>query len=205
MPAYDDETMYEHILAAVAARGSIGQRMHTVIGECERQLPHPDWDRLREVDFDGDLPVLTGWLTDAWRGGAVRSGDEGLWFGLFSTASEDGSIVHDMFVAGGPAYDDRSDAWRGEIVHDALSYLDSVVLAELCMLAHASTGSLGQAAAYPLTLAYGAIAACTALAQEPLPAALAGLRGAGAGFDGGDAFFIGVFDNLRFIQKVRAM
>ncbi|MDB5747343.1 MAG: hypothetical protein JWP72_2191 [Massilia sp.] len=205
MPSYDYETLFEHILGAVAARGTIGQRMHTVIDECERQLPHADWERMRRIDFDGDLPVLNGWLADAWLGGAVRPGDQGLWFGLFSTGGEDGTVIYDMFVASGPSYDDRSDAWRSEIVHDDLSYLDSVVLAELCSLAHASKYGLGHDAEYPLTLAYGAIAACTALAQEPLPLELTALRGAAAGFDSGDALFIGVFDNLRFIQQVRAM
>lgn len=205
MPSYDYETLFEHILAAVAARGSIGQRMHTVIDECERQLPHADWERMRRIDFDGDLPVLNGWLTDAWLGGAVRQGDQGLWFGLFSTGGADGTVIYDMFVASGPSYDDRSDAWRREIVHDELSYLDSMVLAEVCSLAHASKNGLGDYAGYPLTLAYGAIAACTALAQELLPLELTALRGAAAGFDSGDALFIGVFDNLRFIQQVRAM
>lgn len=205
MPSYNYETLFEHILAAAAARGTIGQRMHTVIDECERQLPHVEWERMRRIDFDGDLPVLSGWLTDAWLGGAVRPGDHGLWFGLFSTAAEDGTTLYDMFVASGPAWDDRSDAWRSAIVRGAVSYLDSAVLADMCYLARASKNGPGHDAEYPLTLAYGAIAACTALAQEPLPLALAELRGAGVGFDSGDALSIGVFDNLRFIQRVRGM
>ncbi|MFC5459954.1 hypothetical protein [Massilia niabensis] len=205
MPSYDYETLFEHILAAVAARGTIGQRMHTVIDECERQLPHADWEHMRRIDFDGDLPVLKGWLTDAWLGGAVRQGDQGLWFGLFNPATDDDSTTADLYVASGPVHDSGSDAWRCEIVHDGVSYLDSMVLAELCSLAYASKDGLENDAEYPLALAYGAIAACTALAQEPLPLALAGLGGAAAGFDSGDALFIGVFDNLRFIQQVRAL
>ena len=205
MPSYDYELLFEHILAAVAARGSIGQRMHTVIGECERQLPHADWERMRQIDFDADLPVLKGWLADAWLGGAVRARDQGLWFGLFSSFTDDGISTYDMFVASGPAWDDSSDEWRGKIAHDAVSYLDSVVLGDICSLAYESTNSLGHDAEYPLTLAYGAIAACSALAQEPLPLELSALRGAAAGFDSGDALSIGVFDNLRFIQQVRGM
>lgn len=205
MPSYDYKTLFEHILAAVAAGGSIGQRMHTVIDECERQLPHAQWEDLRRIDFDGDLPVLNGWLLDAWLGGAVRAGDQGLWFGLFSTGGEDGGVIYDMLVASGPSWDERCVTWRRDIVHDELSYLDSIVLAEVCALAHAPKNGLGQDAAYPLTLSYGAIAACTALAQEPLPLELTSLRGAAAGFDSGDALGIGVFDNLRFVQRVRAM
>jgi hypothetical protein len=205
MHAYDYETLSAHILAAVAAQGSIGQRMHAVIDECARQLPHPDWDSLRRIDFDGDLPVLTGWIPDAWRGGAVRTGDQGLWFGLFGTGDEYGTALYDMFAASGPSWDERSAAWRREIVHHELSYLDSIVLAEVCALAHASRNGLGHDAGYPLTLAYGAMAACTALAQEPLPPQLLALRGAAVGYDRGEAIGIGVFDNLRFIQRVRGM
>jgi hypothetical protein len=205
MPSYDDETLFEHILAATAARGTIRQRMYTVIDECERQLPHADWARMRQIDFDGDLSVLNGWLTDAWRGGAVRPGDQGLWFGLFRTAADDGAAIYDMFVASAPAFDDRSDGWRCDITREAVSYLDSAVLADICHLACTPKSGLGLDAATPLALAYGAIAACTALAQEPLPLALTALRGAAAGFGSGDALFIGVFDNLRFIQQVRAL
>lgn len=205
MPLYDYNILFKKILAAVAARGTIGQRMHSVIDECERQLPHPQWQRMRQVDFDADLSVLEGWLTDAWRRGAVRAGDQGLWFGLFNPDTEDELTTADLFVASGPGYDEGSDAWRRDIAHDALSYLDSVVLADICYLAYASKEGLGHDAEYPLTLAYGAIAACTALAQELLPPELAALRGAAAGFEDGEALGIGVFDNLRFIPQVRAM
>jgi hypothetical protein len=205
MPSYDYNTLFEHIRAAVAARGTIGQRMHSVIDECERQLPHADWKRMRQIDFDGDLPVLKGWLTYAWLGGAVRPGDQGLCFVLFNTYTDDGSSTYDMFVASRPSYDSESDEWRRGIARDTVNYLDSVVLADICSLAHASKNGLGHRAEYPLALAYGAIAACTTLAHEPLPLALGALRGAAAGFHDGDAFFIGVFDNLRFIQQVRSM
>lgn len=205
MPSYDYELLFEHILAAVAARGTICQRMHTVIDECERQLPHADWERMRRIDFDADLCVLKGWVADAWLGGAVRQGDQGLWFGLFNPETGNGAATADMFVASGPAYDDASGGWRSAIAHENVSYLDSVVLAELCFLAYEPKDGLGRAAEYPLTLAYGAIAACHALARETLPLALSALRGAAVGFDSGDAVFIGVFDNLRFIQQVRAL
>lgn len=205
MSSYDYSRVFDAIRAAVAAPGSIGQRMHTVIDACEWQRPHPHWQRLRQVDFDADLPVLKGWLADAWLGGAVRPGDQALWFGLFNPRTDDGSPSADLLLASGPTYDDGADTWRRDLVPEKLSYLDSEVLAELYFLAYASKAGLGHEAEYPLTLAYGAIAACTALALEPLPLALVSLRGAAAGFDNGAALSLGVFDNLRFIPRVRQL
>lgn len=206
MPPYDFELLYKSILAAVAASGSIGQRMHAVIDECERQLPHADWERLRGIDFDADLPLLESWLTDAWREGAVRGGDRGLWFGLFNPVDAQEGATSDMYLASGPSYDGQSLDWPGEIdLRDGVSYLHSAVLAAMYRIAYGRPDGLRNQAEYPLALTYAAIAARTTLAQGLLPAELASLRGAAAGFDDGDALFIGEFDNLRFCLQLRAV
>ena len=206
MPPYDFELLYETLLAAIAAEGTIGQRMHVLIDECERQLPHADWERMRRIDFDADLPILKGWLAAAVREGAVRAGDQGLWFGLFNPIDEGEGATSDMYVASGPSYDGDGLDWPCEIDRrDGFSYLDSTVLDAIYRIAYGGNDGLKNDAEYPLTLAYAAIAATTTLVQGLLPAELAALRGAAAGFDDGDALFIGVFDNLRFIRQLRTM
>lgn len=204
MPPYDVNLLYKSLLGAIAARGTIGQRMHAVIDECERQLPHPDWACLRLVDFDADLAPLTRWLGAARREGALHAGHHGLWFGLVNPIREDKGASSDMYVASGPSYDGHSLDWPCEIdLRDGVSYLDSSVLDELYRIAYAAPGGLKNDAEYPLALAYAAIAATTALEQWPLPRELASLRGAAAGFDDGDALLLGVFDNLRFCPQPR--
>ena len=206
MPPYDFEQLYKTLIGAIAAGETIGQRMQVVIDECERQFPHADWERMRRIDFDADLPVLKGWMTAAVREGVVRAGDQGLWFGLFNPVHDDNGATCDMVVASGPSYDGDDLDWPCEIdLRDGVSYLHSRVLDAIYRIAYGGNAGLRNIAEYPLTLAYAAMAATTALVQRLLPAELAALRGAAAGFDDGDALFIGVFDNLRFIQQVRAL
>jgi hypothetical protein len=203
MPPYDFEVLYESILAAIAAPGTIGERMAIVIDECERQLPHTDWERMRRIDFEVDLLGLKVWLIEAWIDGAVRRKDQGLWFGLFNPGGVHDTTA-DMYVASGPSYDGESLDWPCEIdLRDGVSYLDSEALDDIYRIAYGPHGGLKNDAEYPLALTYAAIAATTALAQNTLPLELASLRGAAVGFDSGDALFLGVFDNLRFCQQVR--
>lgn len=204
MPGYQFETLFDTIVSSIAAPGTIAARMHTVIDACERQLPHAAWERLRRIDYERDLPELTGWLGAAWRDGAVRAGDQGLWFGMFNPWEEDEPTC-DMYVASAPAYDSGSLAWVAGIdPRDGSRRLHSAVLADIYRIAYGAHDGLGTNAEYPLALAYGAIAAGTALAQGRLVPELASLRGAAVGLDEGDGLCIGVFDNLRFIQQVRA-
>lgn len=199
----NNETLFQTIVAGVAAPGSITQRMHMLIDTCARRLPHPDWDRMRGIDFEADAAALDRWLAAAWRERVLHRGHEGLWFGICHPVV-DNEPVADLRLASSPSYDEEGVAWSGAIdPRDGASKLGSAVLAELYRLAYRPDG-LGNDADYPLALAYAAMAGSSALAQ-PLPAPqLGALRGAAAGFDGGDGLLIGVFDNLRFIRRVRA-
>lgn len=206
MPPYDVDMLYKSLLGAIPARGTIRQRMHAVIDACERQLPHPDWACLRRIDFDADLALLNAWLAAAWREGTLHAGHHGLWFGLVNPIRMADGPTSDMYVASAPAYDGAALDWPCDIdLRDGVSYLESAVLGDIYRIAYASHAGLQDKAEYPLALAYAAIAATTALEQEPLPPELASLRGAAAGFDDGDALILGVFDNLRFCPQVRAM
>jgi hypothetical protein len=201
--SYDIQILFHTMMASVAAPGTIAQRMHKLIDACERQVPHPDWARLRRIDFDADAPALRQWLAEAWREGAVHEGHQGLWFGIVNPIADD-EVMIDIYLASSPSYDDDDVEWNAGIdLRDGVSYLGSTVLADIYRIAYGSKGSLGNDAEYPLALAYGAMAAGSALAQHRLAPELGALRGAAAGFDSGDALFIGVFDNLRFIRRVR--
>jgi hypothetical protein len=201
--SYDIQILFQTMMASVAAPGTIAQRMDRLIDACERQRPHPDWTHIRRIDFEADAAALMRWLAAAWSEGAVHEGHQGLWFGIFNPIV-DGEPVTDIYLASSPSYDDDDVEWNGGIdLRDGVSYLESAVLADLYRIAYGAKGALGNDAEYPLALAYGAMAASSALAQHTLAPELGALRGAAAGFDSGDALFIGVFDNLRFIRRVR--
>lgn len=200
----DNDTLYDTIVAGVAAPGSIAQRMHVLIDACARQLAHPDWERIRHIDFEADAPALKGWLAAAGRDGVLHQGHHGLWFGILNPLVDDEPVT-DLYVASSPSYDGDDVEWSAEIdPRDGASYLGSAVLADLYRVAYGSSDGLGNDAEYPLALAYGAMAAASALAQHVFAPQLGSLRGAAAGFDSGDGLIIGVFDNLRFIRRVRA-
>lgn len=199
-----NDSLCHTIVNCVAAPGSIAQRMHTLVDACARRLPHPDWERIRRIDFEADAAALSGWLTSAWRAGVLHQGHRGLWFGIDNPVVDDGPVA-DLLIASSPAYADEGVEWSGAIdPRDGASRLGSAVLAAIYRLAYGAPGRLGNAADYPLALAYAAMAGSSALAQQRLAPQLGSLRGAAAGFDGGDGLFIGVFDNLRFIRRVRA-
>jgi hypothetical protein len=201
--SYDIQILFQTMMASVAAPGTIAQRMDKLIDACERQLPHPDWTQIRRIDFDADASALRRWLAAAWSEGAVHERHQGLWFGIFNPIVDDEPVT-DLYLASSPSYDDDDVEWNGRIdLRDGVSYLESAVLADLYRIAYGAKDGLGNDAEYPLALAYGAMAACSALAQHTLAPELGALRGAAAGFDSGDALFIGVFDNLRFIRRVR--
>jgi hypothetical protein len=201
--SYDIQILFQATMASVAAPGTIAQRMHKLIDACERRLPHPDWAHIRRIDFDADAAALRKWLAEAWSEGALHEGHQGLWFGIVNPVVDDEPLT-DIYLASSPSYDDDDVEWNGGIdLRDGVSFLGSAVLADLYRIAYRSKGGLGNDAEYPLALAYGAMAAYSALAQHTLAPELGALRGAAAGFDSGDALFIGVFDNLRFIRRVR--
>jgi hypothetical protein len=198
------ETLFQTIVDSVAAPGSIAQRMHTLIDACARRLPHPDWERIRRIDFEADAAALQGWLAVAWREGVLHQGHQGLWFGIVNPVV-DNEPVTDLVVASSPAYADEGVGWSDAIdPRDGASYLDSAVLADIYRVAYGLPGGLGNDADYPLALAYAAMAGSSALAQHLPAPQLGSLRAAAAGFDSGDGLIIGVFDNLRFIRRVRA-
>jgi hypothetical protein len=199
-----DDTLFHSIVAGVAAPGSIAQRMHVLIDACARQLPHPDWERVRGIDFEADAAALQGWLAAAGREGVLHQGHQGLWFGIVNPVVDDEPVT-DLYIASSPLYDEDGVEWSTAIdPRDGASHLGSAVLADLYRVAYGAPDGLGNDAEYPLALAYGAMAAASALAQHVFAPRLGALRGAAAGFDSGDGLIIGVFDNLRFIRRVRA-
>jgi hypothetical protein len=177
--------------------------MGEIIGECAAQLPHPDWDRFREIPYDGETSTLSPWLHRAFGQGWHHSRSKGLWVGLIQV-DYDGEMAADMYAAASPSYDPASLDWAYEVkVNGSASDLKSKTLATIYRLAYGRPEGLGNDAEYPLVLTYGAIAVREALEAGPLPAALQSLQGAAVGFDSGDILFLGEFVDGKFVARPR--
>jgi len=184
--AYNYRQLFEKIVRSVADDGPISLRMHAVIAECAQQRPHPDWDRLNELDFDADATNTERWLETAFPNPAHHRLREGLWFGLFNPVRS-GKPTADAYVIAAPNFDETSIEWACDSDEpNQGSYLYSSVLRDIYSIAYASKAGLENDAEYPLVLAYGGIAARTALTRSLRWRFFPKLRGAAAGFDSGD-------------------
>lgn len=203
--AYDYDRLFNCIIDSVVSSGSIAGRMSAVVDECATQHPHADWARMRQIDYEADATRITRWLPEAFPAGQASAKYRGLWFGLFNPVRSNGRASADAYACASPAYEPESVDWACDIdrLH-ARSYLNSVVLGEIYRVAYEARGGLGNEAEYPLVLAYGSIAARTALSDWVPPSQLSNLQGAAVGFDSGDALLLGCFIQGRFCADVRA-
>ena len=202
--AYDYSVLFANIIAAVAGDGSFTERMHALIAHCEGQVPHQDWERMRQADYEADSGAFERWLATSLAEGGPGASFKGLWFGLKNPVVG-GQPTADIYVCASTTFEPGSLNWAVDsIFYPESGYLNSKVLAAVYRLAYSSDAALRNDAEYPLALAYGAMAARTALESACLSGPFADLDGAAAGFDGGDFLFLGSFRDGRFCAKVEA-
>jgi len=200
---YDYEVLFQAIVTSVSGSLTPTERMHSLIAECERQRPHPDWQRLRALDFDFKPHDLTSWITRATSEATEGQRYEGIWFGL-NNPVRGGAASADVYIAAGPAFSSDSLDWAQELtLFSRHRYLLSPVLASIYAVAYSSKRALGNDAEYPLVLGYGAMLARAALELNALPALMKSVKGAAVGFDSGDSLILGSFSRGRFRTDVR--
>ena len=201
---YDYPMLFKRIVAAVEATGNFVERMRTVIAECERQRPHADWGLMQNIDFDADTASLPRWLSNSLAEAPTDASYRGLWFGLCNPSIA-GKATADIYVSPTLEFESRSMDWATKVGSVSETYfLNSVVLAAIHNLAYGRKGGLGNAAEYPLALAYGAMAARFVLESDVLPPALTSLLGTAVGFDSGDFLFLGDFQSGKFVTRIKA-
>jgi hypothetical protein len=194
---YDYADLFDLIIATVLADAPFGERVESLIDYCSDQVPHPEWSDLRAVDYDGDLPRLDSWLCTA----LSESTREvvGLWFGLNNPVVSNKPTA-DLYVATSSGFSAGTVSWTQHVEFLPSGALNSEVLSAIYRVAY-SDNSLGNDAEYPLALAYGAMAARSALEALDLRS-VPMLRGAAIGFDSGDLMFLGAVDGGRFRVEV---
>lgn len=193
MPEVNKAEAYDEIQVLVRSDCSVADAMEHIITHCERQHPHPDWERIRALDVDRDVQQLERWLTHLFQTEAPPPEMTGFWFGLFNPY-RGGQPSSDLYVAANPYDADNGDwpcnpAWfpKGRYAH-------SQVLASIYSIAYgASEGALMNDASYPLNLAFAALSVRTLAQKLDGSLLLAGSqeRTFVVGFDSGDEMVIG--------------
>jgi len=195
---YDYAVLFASIVAAVSESGSITKRMLRLIEYCEAQLPHEDWSRMRQIDYAADSHRLDRWLATSFAEANPSASFRGLWFGIDNPIVR-GQSTADIYLCASTKFEPWSLDWAvAAQFYPKSRYLNSKVLTAVYRLAYRSANALGNAAEYPLCLAYGAMVACEALESGRLSGPFANLLGAAAGFDSGDLLFLGSFSDGTF-------
>lgn len=199
---YEVDPLFEALKKAIVSDASVTDRMARVMDECARQRPHPDWKRMRRIDFQLDEPSLGDWLPRVLAAAPPTDSIKGVWFGLNNPARK-GRTTADIYIGLSESFDADDLDWATDLVElSGRSDLRSKVLEAVCTEAYGRDGGLGNDAEYPLVLAYGSMCALRALESISPMRESVGLRGAACGFDSGDAFQLGQFKGNRFDRKV---
>jgi hypothetical protein len=202
--AYAYDRLFRVIIDSAQADGSIGNRMASVLSECEAQLAHPDWTQFKALDYSADAETMSRWLDLALSGESFEDDFQGLWFGLTNPV-RNGVATADLYAGATPSFDSDNIDWAlSPTVNPDQCELESNVLSSIYQLAYGSDNGLGNDAEYPLALAYGSMASCEVLGRFLPGPGFRDLRGAAAGFDSGDFLILGEFVNGRFRKRIVA-
>jgi hypothetical protein len=181
---------------------SVADGMNGLIDQCEKELSHPDWAKLRHIDH-GNLTSLRSWLETPFRVEPPTKPLKGIWFGLFNPCHADGTPTADIYVCGSERFDPDpgSNEWAcGPDWWPDSRYANSAVLTEIYRIAYSSDPNdndavekLGIHAEYFLCLGYGAFAvkALLNLVDPSLILGTAPSLGIAVGFDAGDFLLLG--------------
>jgi hypothetical protein len=94
---------------AIKSTLSVREGLAQVIDFYADRQPHPDWQRFRELDIEGDLRHLRDWFESVLVSEPPGPGVTGLWFGLVNPY-RGGKVTADMYVRGA-TYDYDDDNW----------------------------------------------------------------------------------------------
>lgn len=163
-------------------------------------MPHPHWARLREINFEADASQLRGWLTRVLAD-SLNSRPDALMFGLMTFATEQDATADLCGICASTQGVDYP-SWHFEELRDE-ALLQSKVLQQIYTLAYEDGEGLGNSAEYPLTLAYAAVAARSALTEAGERAMLPSLREVVVGFMDGDFLYLGSSVDGAFHLNIR--
>ncbi len=126
--------------------------MKEIINMCSRDVPHADWIRFSELDFDEDVASLATWISGVFEKQPSPFPIQGLWVGLCSL-SEDDQEWADMYVGALAQYNSDDEElgwlWSEERHYPENAYANSVSLRSIYKICYGEDGGLENDAEWP--------------------------------------------------------
>ena len=141
--------------------------MREVIALCEQDYPHPDWARLRALDFEGEIPALRAWFERTLLTYAPATPLRGMYFALSHPVGANGEPTLDLDLIGTETYDpaDVDMEWLFSRHYVPDVYAGSRVLGQLYSISydaargrHFGVEPLGNDAEWALGLSFAVLA-----------------------------------------------
>jgi hypothetical protein len=200
----NNTAIFDRIRKLIATDRTVSDCMREIIGLCAANVPHADWAALAAIDYNADVESLRGWMPRVFSQQKPTFPIRGIFVGLCNPGTPEGEIWADMGLMATPQYDaaDPECGWMFDqqrfYPDDALA--NSAALRNIYGIAYGShvfgrkvPGKLKNDAAWPLNLAYGALAVRAMLTGQTngfVDARSSGIGVAG-GFGDGDMITIG--------------
>ena len=201
------DDLFAKIEELVLSERAPGEGMREILAQCARDFPHDDWSRLAQLDYDGDVASLAGWIGGVFDREPAPFPIQGLWFGLFNPAEGEKTWA-DIYVGGMAEYEpgDKEMSWlyQSDRHFPKNAEAHSVGLRQIHEIAYG--GGLGNTAEYPLCLAFGAFAVRALLRGQTtkLVGSTAPVIGVVVGFDSGDMVKVGELTPTNFVPCGKA-
>ncbi|HVU87017.1 MAG TPA: hypothetical protein VHD36_06835 [Pirellulales bacterium] len=179
--------------------------MCEVIDICSRDVPHADWSRFSELDYNGDVAALRSWIPRVFKNRPAPFSIQGLWIGLCNPCKGD-MVWADMYVGAVSQYVPEDPElgwlWTGQRHYPKEAFADSSSLRAIYEIAYGTDFGLGNDAEWPLCLAFGALAARSLLRDQTtrLVDPTAPQIGVVVGFDSGDMLKLGELTSTGFVD-----
>src|SRR5690349_17323835 len=119
----DDIEITRLIRRVAHERKGVSAGVRWIIDRCAMLRPHPDWKKLRGLDYEKDLAGIRSWFERSLEREPPRPGIRGWWFGLFTEAEPRGPATR-MYVAWHSGPIDPKGKWASEV---APAFRDEVV------------------------------------------------------------------------------
>lgn len=186
---------------------SVGTSMRSLIDAHAKEYPNGDWSPYYEIAYDREIPFLQkDWFRSVITNDPpAKMPVAGFWFGLFQPVRGGGrkrEVVADFYVSGARQFSlDGGQDWAVSPEYFPEGrYANSGVLASIYRAAYGKPGGLGNKAEEFLCLGYVAFALKFILADLDVGLILASEKpvGVAAGWDSGDAYYLGFITRQDF-------
>lgn len=193
--SFDIVAAHEAVCRVVRSLPGVKEGMLELSDYCEAVSPSPVWQRVRELDFQGDADRLTKWLAAVLSSEPAEDEINAFYFGLFNPILGD-NATSGMYVSGSTRFDPEDETgdwacWDDSSYLPAGRYADSQILHEIYRLTNRS--GVGEVGEYVLCFGYACLAVAAACMRVE-PGLLLGTRASRAvavGFDSGDLLVLG--------------